>query len=141
MSKTIKSNDFKPSLLQLKYLEAFILSEDRINITKLAKEIGVNRVTIYKWEQNDDFAKWFSEQTIKAFTRSLPRVHKGMETRATKKYLDAMLYLKRFDPDFRDRMDIKAKYDITLSDKLKKMSDEELDKIIGEEIKDDGKKE
>ena len=139
MSKTTKDNEFIPSLMQIKYLEAFILTEDNINVSKLAKQIGIDRTTIWKWEQNDDYNKWFSEQTIKAFTRSLPRVHKGIETRAMKKYLDAKLYLKRFDKDFRDKIELKAEYDVKLSDKLKKMSDEELDKIIDEEIKEDEK--
>ena len=129
MSNSTNVNKFKPSLMQLKYLQAFIMSEDRVNVSRLAKEVGVDRTTIYNWEQKDDYNKWFSEQTIKAFTRSLPKVHKGMETRATKRYLDAMLYLKRFDPDYREKQEIKHKieFDEGYSEELKKVTDKELE--------------
>ena len=139
MSKTTKDNEFIPSLMQIKYLEAFILTEDNINVSKLTKQIGIDRTTVWKWEQDDDYNKWFSEQTVKAFIRSLPKVHKGIETRAMKKYLDAKLYLQRFDEDFREKQDIKGEFKIKLSEKLKKMSDEELDKIISEDKENDKK--
>lgn len=137
MSKNNNINDFKPSDNQLRYLQAFLDAKDNPTKEKLCKQLNLNPTTIWTWQQDDNYNKWFHEQVVNAMTRSLPKIYRGMESRAMKKYLDAKLYLKRFDKDFRDKIELKAEYDIRLSEKLKKMSDEELDKIIDEDTKDD----
>lgn len=137
MSKNNNISDFKPSDNQLRYLKAFITAKDNPTKEKLCKELDLNPSTVWNWEQDDNYNKWYHTQVVRAMFRSLPRVYKGMEDRAFRKYLDAKLYLQRFDEDFREKQDIKGEFKIKLSEKLKKMSDEELDKIIDEEVKDE----
>ena len=130
-------NDFKPNSNQMKYLQVFLEAKDNVSNVKLAEIVGITPKTLWEWSLDDDYNKWFHEQVVKAMTHSLPKIYKGMEGRALKKYLDAKLYLRRFDKDFREKKELIAEYDIKLSDKMKKLSDEELDKIIDSETEQD----
>lgn len=129
MSKSTNVNKFKPSLMQLKYLQAFITSEDRVNVSKLAKEVGVDRTTIYLWEHKDGFNEWFHNEVVKAMGRGLTKVYQGMGSRASRNVHDATLYLKRFDDDYREKQEIKHKieFDEGYSEELKKVTDKELE--------------
>lgn len=123
---------FEPTILQLKYLEVFIAWTDRINMTKIAEAVGVNRVTLWNWQKSDEFNEWFYSESKIHNWNTLPKVHKVLEQKALNGDLKAVkLYLERFDVEYNPKSTIKhdIKFDEEESEKAKEMEDKDLQGI------------
>ena len=61
---------FEPSAKQMEYLEIYLELGKKSNI-EIAKEIGINDRTIYRWFGNPEFVDWINSKKDEMLKRSL----------------------------------------------------------------------
>ena len=106
------STDFRPNKNQLKFLEAYISSEEG-TIKAIAEEAGMEKSIIYHWRKNPDFVNWFNEEVAKAMKADLPDIYRAIKRRAKRTHPDSKLYLERFDKDYFEKSKVDAKVNAT----------------------------
>jgi hypothetical protein len=106
------STDFMPNKNQLKFLEAYISSEEG-TIKAIAKEAGIEKSIIYNWRKNPAFVDWFNGEVAKAMKADLPDIYRAIKRRAKRTYPDSKLYLERFDKDYFEKSKVDAKVNAT----------------------------
>lgn len=125
-------NKFTPTAEQYKYLEVFLLCKDKPTRGKLAEATGVNRVTLWNWEQDEDFNEWFYERWQSFCIKELSKVHSVLKQKALNGDMKAIkMYLERFDVEYNPKSTIKhdIKFDEEESEKAKEMEDKDLQGI------------
>lgn len=109
-----KLTEFQPSKLQMKFLEAWLLSETG-HITEISKACGVSRTTIYKWRKDPDFVKWFNGLVAIGMKGRLPDIWAAIARRAKRNSNDSKLYLDRFDEDYSEKKKVDVEENVTLN--------------------------
>jgi len=100
--ETQNLTEFKPTNRQVKFLEAYLLSETGY-ITEISKKCGVSRTTIYEWRRDPAFVKWFNGIVDAAMKGRLPDIWMAVARRAKKNHNDSKLYFERFDEDYSEK--------------------------------------
>lgn len=111
---TKSSTEFNPTKLQIKFLEAYISSEEG-NITAISKEAGVDRTTVYNWRKNPAYVDWFNAQVAFAMRADLPDIYKAIKRRAKRNYPDSKLYLERFDKDYSEKKKLDVEENVNIN--------------------------
>jgi hypothetical protein len=75
-------NDFKPSELQLSFLESYLSQEVRLSIEQLCKNAGVDKGSYYNWIKKPAFNKWFYDQIEVNKHRFAPRIFDNIFSKA-----------------------------------------------------------
>lgn len=115
---TNKSAEFAPTKLQIKFLEAYISSEEG-NITAISKEAGVDRSMVYRWRKNPAYIDWFNEQVAIAMRADLPDIYKAIKRRAKRSHPDSKLYLERFDKDYSEKKKVEVESNVNTHEEIK----------------------
>lgn len=111
---TNNATEFAPSKLQIKFLEAYISSEES-NLTAISKEAGVDRTTVYNWRKNPTYVDWFNKQVAFAMKADLPDIYKAVKRRAKRNYNDSKLYLERFDKDYSEKKKLDVEENVNIN--------------------------
>lgn len=71
MGKKLQKVTFKPNPEQIKFVAIYLDYNQKKTKEELAEEIGVTRMTLWRWFQNDEFVEWINSKKDELLKNSL----------------------------------------------------------------------
>ena len=126
-------SNWEPNDNQLAALEYIRDKEYLVNVSEMARTIGISRQAIYQWNSCADFVKWWGAKRQEHFGSRLDHVHGMVYARATGRskkgsVQDAKLFLERFDTAYAPR----TRADVQVDGTVKTYVNVDVKRVTGE---------
>ena len=80
----IKAKEFIPKPIQVKFAKLYLDTQTRLTHEQIAKELGINRRTIYNWLNNKEFKDWLNSKRLELIDNSLIDIYRVAVEKAKK---------------------------------------------------------
>ena len=76
MDKALQKVTFEPNPEQIKFAEMYLDYNKKMTKEEMAEEIGVTRMTLWRWFKSNDFVNWLNSKKDELLNISLMAIYK-----------------------------------------------------------------
>jgi len=125
MSEELQKVTFEPDPKQIKFAEIYLDHNKKKTKEEMAEEIGVTRMTLWRWFQNEGFIEWINSKTDELLNKSLVARYKTAVRKAEAGDFQFSKLLLEMQGKYTPRSENKVT-NIETKDGLEDLSEEDL---------------